>query len=236
MTIRRAVSTDSLSRRILAVLGAGAAEDSTLGAWVARRARAAGLPAPRVVFLPHRQVNAFVLAGEGGTPVLAVTRGVLESLDARERVHLVDAALRRAAHPGLERATWAAGLGLVASAGAGMGLIGPTAVERHPLTWPLGLLAVPLGAALGRLVDPAPAGVERAPREWLRLLDRLEILAHLEPIELPGAVARLALVDPRGEVPHGTLSTLFPAPPRPVEADEPGTRLREVPRRPARAA
>lgn len=209
-------------RRALGVRPAGRLEAQTLAGAIRSMSSAAGVPEPEVVVVPHRQVNLFVFAGQGGRPVLAFTEGALTGLGAEEIDAAVGAGLARTADPGLARATTAAGLDLVASSLASLGLVARHEAERTPLLWPLGLPFLLLGAAISRVVAGPPpgarhdlAGAEISGRALhsARLLERMEFTTYAAPLPVSGALARLALVDHRGDALPIGLSGLHPAPP-----------------------
>lgn len=207
--------------RLLRARPLGRLEAPVLQEAVRRLALAEGGPEPALQVVPHPQANLFVLAGADGTPVLAVTQGALDALAPAELEAAVGAALARAARPDLHRATVATAIGVGASTVAGLGMVPPTIAENRPWTWPLGAPFLIAGALLARAVGGPPpcaradlrgAAISGRALESARLLEHMEFTAHACPMPVPAALARLALVHPRGSLPGGSMASLFPAP------------------------
>lgn len=209
-------------RQALRARPLGRLEAPYLRATAARLARSEGLREPVLLVVPHPQVNVFVLADESGFPVIALTQGALRSFGPEEAEAAVGAALARTADPRLQRSTVAAGVGLAASAVAGLGAVSGSEAEARPFAWPLGTPFVLLGAALSRSLAGTPPGggadlrgarISGRAEESARLLEHMEFTAHARPMAVSGSLSRLALVDPRGEHAPLSLARLYPAPP-----------------------
>lgn len=188
---------------------------------VRRMARLFHMREPALHVVPHPQANVFVFAAEDGTPVLAVTEGALSALSPQETEAAVGAALARGARTDLGRSTVAAGLGLAITQAAGLGVISARQAEENPWSWPLGIPFVVLGALVARAIGgPVPcqhadlrgASISGRPEECARLLEHMEFTAHAQPMDLPCALSRLAMVHPRGEPATLSMAGLFPTP------------------------
>lgn len=211
------------SGRILRVLRArplARLEAPELFEVVDRLCRAGGIRMPAITMIPHDQVNVFAFAAPR-RPVLAPTRGAVDGLSRAELEAAVSAALARLSGPGLTRSTVGAALGAIPTALAGMGVMRCAEIEDSPLSWFPALFLVPFGALLARLVGgPVPgseadlAGIRLSgrTREGARVLEHMEFTAHVAPMAIPAALARLALVNPRGAPAPLSLVSLFPAP------------------------
>jgi len=183
-------------------------------------ARRTGAPEPWIELVPHDQSNVFVIS-EGGRPVLAVTRGLLSSLDRDAMEAVAGAALARAADGGNARATRAAALGMGPTAAATLASVSPADAEERGILWFPSLVMVPWGALFARLAGrglrseeldvAAMRGVGRA-YAGARALEHMEFTAHAAPMRIPAALARLALVNPLGAPPALSLAHLFPLP------------------------
>lgn len=211
-------------RWILRALGAhplGHLEAPAFRDAVRRMARLFHMREPALYVVPHAQANVFVFAAHDGTPVVAVTEGALRALSPAETEAAVGVALARGARADLVRSTVAAGLGLGVTAAAGMGIMPGRMVEEHPWGWPLGIPFILLGALLARNVggsvpcshaDLRGASISGRSEECARLLEHMEFTAHAEPMAVPSALSRLAMVHPRGEPAALSMAGLFPAP------------------------
>lgn len=209
---------------ILRTLGAhplGHLEAPAFREAVRRMARLFHMREPALYVVPHAQANLFVFAAQDGTPVVAVTEGALSALSAAETEAAVGAALARGARADLTRSTVAAGLGLGITAAAGLGMVPGRTVEEHPWGWPLGIPFILLGALLARTVggsvpcshaDLRGASISGRSEECARLLEHMEFTAHAEPMAIPSALSRLAMVHPRGAPAALSMAGLFPAP------------------------
>jgi len=181
-----------------------------------------GISAPELWIAPHAQVNVFVLAdGEGGARIV-VTQGALESLGGTGGEAALGGALARATRPDLVLSTMASAAGLAASALAGLGMVDGHEAEIHPFGWPLGvpiLLAAGAtarflgGSAPGIGTDVEGASISGHALKSARLLEHMEFTAHVAPLKMSSAIARLALVDPLGERGPLAMGWIFPAPP-----------------------
>jgi Zn-dependent protease with chaperone function len=187
-----------------------------------RLANARGIETPTLWVVPHPQANVFALSGARGGPLLSITEGALTRLGKPEIEAALGAALARASRPDLARATLAAGVGLVASALAGLGMVEGAQAEDDPVGWPVGVPFLIVGGllsrGLGRSVPGPEADLEGALLSGrfqvaARLLEHLEVTAYHAPMGVSAALSRLALVDPRGERKPFTLRWIFPAPP-----------------------
>lgn len=187
-----------------------------------RQSAARGVSAPEFWVAPHLQVNLFVLAdGEGGARIV-VTEGALESLEESEAEAALGGALARATRPGLNEATMASAVGLATSTLAGFGMVDGHEAEDYPLGWPLGVPILLAGGAIARSlggrapdggVDLEGASISGHVLMSARLLEHMEFTAHVAPMKVSSAIARLALVDPLGERDPFGIGWIFPAPP-----------------------
>lgn len=222
-----AVSWWFSDRIVLTLHGAkpiGPSEDPELYGLVQELALRAGLPVPRLYLVPEEAPNAFATGRDPEHGVVAVTRGILETLDRRELAGVIAHELAHIRNRDTLVMTVAAGLGgAVSMLGdlalwTGLAGRGRDEGEGHPLAGLLGALAAPLVALLVQmgisrtrefLADAEAAAVTRDPLALASALKRLEAFAKKVPMESgSAATAHLFIVNPlRGSDLAGLLST-----------------------------
>jgi heat shock protein HtpX len=186
-------------------------EDPELHGMVHELAAAAGIPAPRIYFVPDRQPNAFATGRNPKHGVVAVTEGLLELLDGRELRGVLAHELSHIKHRDVLVSTVAA---ILASAIATVGnvlsfgaMFGAHADDDAPS--PLAAIAMIVVAPLAALVqlaisrsrefhaDETGARISGDPEALARALLKLHGAARVIPSERPQpGTASLFIVNP----------------------------------------
>lgn len=214
-------------RIVLALHGArpaSASQEPELHGLVQELAMRAELPMPKLFLIPEDAPNAFATGRDPEHGVVAVTQGLLESLDRRELAGVIAHELSHIRNRDTLLMTVAAGLGGAVSMLGDMALWSGLAGRRgedsdgHPAAGLLGILVAPLVAMLVQmgisrarefLADESAAVITRDPMGLASALRRLEARAKREPMESGStATAHLFIVNPlRGEGLAGLFST-----------------------------
>ena len=179
---------------------------------VERLAQRANIPVPPIYFIPSDSPNAFATGRGPDHSAVAVTRGLLERLDAREVEGVLAHELSHVRNRDVLVASVAAGLaGLISSIGyimqMGM-LFGGNGRERRTspfaaLAW---IIVAPIVAMLLRLAisrsreygaDASGARLTSNPNALADALERLEVESARQPYQYAGpATAHLFIVNP----------------------------------------
>src|SRR5512137_324909 len=198
----------------------------------------AGLPRPRVFLVDAPHANAFATGRNPEKAAVAVTRGLLETLDPREVRGVLAHEIAHVANRDVLVATVAAGLATavthLAHVVALSGLFGARDGEEEgsgasgllfALVAPFGALLVQLGISRSReyLADQAGARLSGDPLALASALEKLERQAGMAPAQAEPATASLHIVNPFGSL--GGLTRLFSTHP---PAEERVRRLRAM--------
>lgn len=214
-----------------------------LHATVAELAARAGIPKPRVFLVDEPHANAFATGRNPEHAVVAVTRGIVELLDARELRGVLAHELAHVANRDILVASVAAGIATAVShaanalafssllgggrddeEGGGAGGLGAMLVA------PLAATLVQLGISRSReyLADERGARISGDPLALADALERLQRSAERVPTQArTAATASLFIVNPFGAVASGLAKLFSTHPP----AEERIRRLRALARR-----
>ena len=198
----------------------------------------AGLPKPRVFLVDAPHANAFATGRNPEKAAVAVTRGLLETLDPREVRGVLAHEIAHVANRDVLVATVAAGLATavthLANVFALSGLFGARDGEDEgsgasgllfALVAPFGAMLVQLGISRSReyLADEAGARLSGDPLALASALEKLQREAEEAPAQAEPAAASLYIVNPFGAL--GGLARLFSTHP---PAEERVRRLRAM--------
>jgi heat shock protein HtpX len=198
----------------------------------------AGLPRPRVFLVDAPHANAFATGRNPEKAAVAVTRGLLETLDPREVRGVLAHEIAHVANRDVLVATVAAGLATavthLAHVVALSGLFGARDGEEEgsgasglffALLAPFGAMLVQLGISRSReyLADETGARLSGDPLALASALEKLEREAGAAPAQAEPAAASLYIVNPFGAL--GGLTRLFSTHP---PAEERVRRLRAM--------
>jgi heat shock protein HtpX len=198
----------------------------------------AGLPKPRVFLVDAPHANAFATGRNPEKAAVAVTRGLLETLDPREVRGVLAHEIAHVANRDVLVATVAAGLATavthLAHVVALSGLFGARDGEEEgsgasgllfALVAPFGAMLVQLGISRSReyLADETGARLSGDPLALASALEKLEREAGVAPAQAEPAAASLYIVNPFGAL--GGLTRLFSTHP---PAEERVRRLRAM--------
>ena len=198
----------------------------------------AGLPKPRVFLVDAPHANAFATGRSPEKAAVAVTRGLLETLDPREVRGVLAHEIAHVANRDVLVATVAAGLATavthLANVFALSGLFGARDGEDEgsgasgllfALVAPFGAMLVQLGISRSReyLADEAGARLSGDPLALASALEKLQREAEEAPVQAEPAAASLYIVNPFGAL--GGLTRLFSTHP---PAEERVRRLRAM--------
>jgi heat shock protein HtpX len=198
----------------------------------------AGLPKPRVFLVDAPHANAFATGRNPEKAAVAVTRGLLETLDRREVRGVLAHEIAHVANRDVLVATVAAGLATavthLAHVVALSGLFGARDGEEEgsgasgllfALVAPFGAMLVQLGISRSReyLADETGARLSGDPLALASALEKLEREAGVAPAQAEPAAASLYIVNPFGGL--GGLARLFSTHP---PAEERVRRLRAM--------
>lgn len=217
-------------RIVLALHGAkplGLEQAPELYGLVQDLAMRAGLPPPRLFLLDEEAPNAFATGRDPEHGVVAVTRGLLETLDRRELAGVIAHELAHIRHRDTLVMSVAAGLGgavsMLGDLALWAGLAGRGQEEDgHPAAGLLGALVAPFVALLVQmgisrarefLADAGAAAITQDPGSLACALRKLEARAKRVPMETgTAATAHLFIVNPlSAEGLAGLFSTHPPA-------------------------
>ena len=198
----------------------------------------AGIPKPRVFLVDAPHANAFATGRNPEKAAVAVTRGLLETLDPREVRGVLAHEIAHVANRDVLVATVAAGLATavthLANVFALSGLFGARDGEDEgsgasgllfALVAPFGAMLVQLGISRSReyLADEAGARLSGDPLALASALEKLQREAEEAPAQAEPAAASLYIVNPFGAL--GGLARLFSTHP---PAEERVRRLRAM--------
>jgi heat shock protein HtpX len=215
--------SDKLVLRMHGAREVSSAEAPGLHEMVAELAGRAGIPKPRVFLIDDPQPNAFATGRNPRHAVVAVTRGIVDLLDARELRGVLAHELAHVANRDVLVASVAAGLATAISnlahalAFAGLFGGGSSDEDGHPAQGLLFMILAPVGATLVQLgisrsreylADETGARLAGDPLALASALEKLHRSAEVVPSTATPATASLFIVNPFGALGTG-LARLF---------------------------
>jgi heat shock protein HtpX len=215
--------SDKLVLRMHGAREVSSAEAPGLHEMVAELAGRAGIPKPRVFLIDDPHANAFATGRNPRHAVVAVTRGIVDLLDARELRGVLAHELAHVANRDVLVASVAAGLATAISnlahalAFAGLFGGGSSDEDGHPAQGLLFMILAPVGATLVQLgisrsreylADETGARLAGDPLALASALEKLHRSAEVVPSTATPATASLFIVNPFGALGTG-LARLF---------------------------
>lgn len=208
-------------RIVLAMYGARVvteAEAPALVQTVARLARRADLPMPRVALIPMEQPNAFATGRNPETAVVAITEGLLRMLNQDELEGVMAHELAHVKNRDILVSTLAATMvgaitmisrwGLFFGGDRDRG-VHPVVLIAMAIVAPLAALLVQLAISRGREFGADEGGARISGKPWAlaSALHKLESYAHARPADVNPSTAHMFIISPLGGV--GAIANLF---------------------------
>ena len=204
-------------RIVLAMYGAKPVDEAQapqLYAMVRRLAQRAGMPLPKIYIIPDETPNAFATGRNPHHAAVAVTEGIMRILDdeelegvlAHELSHVknrdvlistIAATLAGAITYLAHMAQWGAMFG-GRSTDDDEGGTNPLVMMLFAILAPLAAMLVQFAVSRSREFQADASGAQLAGRPWplAKALEKLEVAAHMRPMQANPATAHLFIVNP----------------------------------------
>ena len=187
---------------------------------VDRLRQRAGLPMPTVAIAPEEQPNAFATGRNPEHAVVCVTEGILKILSKDELEGVIAHELAHVKNRDMLLSTIAATMAGAIGGVARMALFfgGGDRRDRNPLLDLVTFIVAPIGAMLIQFAisrqrefkaDAVGAEISGRPLALASALSKLDMAAHRIPMNVPAAVAALAIVNPLAAVNGRAIMSLF---------------------------